>query len=501
MNKEDKWIVREDIILRDESKYINSNIYIVKDNIYGRPFYVTREGFEILKYLAFPRKIDEIKEFYKNFLKSSFLNKEESEKISKFINKFIENNIIVKTNEGKAHKKILSNLSLPLVKDVNYIPMSFPMEVMILLTERCNLSCRHCIISSSPTKSRKDELSTEELKRILLELDKGGLLNLILSGGEPLIRNDIWEILLFASRLRFSLSLLTNGILLSLPQIEVLSEIAKRKGRGFWVNISLDGSTPESHARLRGKERIFNRTLQNLKLLVKNNIQCSTETILHQKNKDEIESIIKICFELGVKIVTLHPASLSRKRVKEKDLYMTLDEIMEIGYKIEKLKEKYSNYGKINFDLYHYFFTQPSVRMKKEQEEQKDNSIKRIKLPQNCCSAGMYSMVISAKGKVYPCDEVYGLQMFEMGDVRKSILIEIWHNEKWNIFRGGWKREDVKVCNKCMYNESCSIIKCRCYPYSIFRDFYAPLPACVYNYKTIGLNEEDITQYKTCLNF
>ncbi|MEW6605969.1 MAG: radical SAM protein [bacterium] len=478
IEEETPLIIRDDIILRAEYGYINTNTFIVKDSKNDKMFYITEEGFKILTDLSSSRTIKGILGII------SPLDEGKLETVYKFLDTFLKENIIVKTEKYEENKNVLKNLDLKPIDKCVYTPMSFPSTINLYLTNRCNLMCRHCINSSSPNELKGDELSTETIKDLLNQFDNGGLLVLKFSGGEPLCREDINEILLSAAQYRFTLELFSNGLLIREEDIELFSEITKIKQKGFSINVSIDGATPNSHDWLRGKEGAFFKTLETLKLLAKNKIKTSVEAIIHQKNKEELEEIINICLDNGVSGVYFHPAAFNGRAMKEKDLYLNIDDMSRILLRGNDLIEKYAKYTTIIFDPYR-------IPFKKE-----ENKKERLALPPNSCPAGMCDMVISCEGKVYPCIEAVGFHKLEMGDVKKRNIGDIWEDDKWSILRGGWELKELKVCNTCKFKqEECNVSRCRCYPYKIFGDFYGPLPECFYNYKTLELSEDKITPY------
>ncbi len=125
-------------------------------------------------------------------------------------------------------------------------------------TYRCNLNCRHCY----QIKDIKEELKTRDIKRILLQLKKLRCFEVNFSGGEPFLRDDFFEILIFATGLGFRVRVLTNGTLLDRDCVKKLSKI-----NIAFVKLSLYGLKEETHdftTRVKGS---FNRTLKAVGLL------------------------------------------------------------------------------------------------------------------------------------------------------------------------------------------------------------------------------------------
>ena len=134
---------------------------------------------------------------------------------------------------------------------------------MIYLTSACNLRCPHCYLSAG--KALEKELSTKEIKDLLLLLHKEGIKELTFSGGEISVRKDLLEILAFAKELSFETKLLTNGTLWDTESIEVASKLISA------IQISVDGYSEEENAKIRGKGN-FIKSLDTLDRFLENGI-------------------------------------------------------------------------------------------------------------------------------------------------------------------------------------------------------------------------------------
>ena len=127
------------------------------------------------------------------------------------------------------------------------------------LTRTCNLKCQHCYTDSANQKY-SGELTTEECKTVLDDLAAFKVPAVLFSGGEPLVRKDVFELAAYARSLGLHVVLSTNGTLIT-------PEIAQRlKDLKFaYVGISLDSAFPEVHDRFRGMEGAFAKTMQGFR--------------------------------------------------------------------------------------------------------------------------------------------------------------------------------------------------------------------------------------------
>ena len=171
-----------------------------------------------------------------------------------------------------------------------------PMTVMIALTYKCQCNCVHCAVSRLED-NMSAELSTEEIKKIIYESQRIGVLKIGFTGGEPLIRYDIPELVNYAYKKGLSTSIDTNGILLTERMVSDL----KMAGISN-VNVSIDHPVSNYHDRLRKYKGCYDKAISGIKNCVKQKIPCSISTYLTNRSfdKGEIWEIIRLSRELNV---------------------------------------------------------------------------------------------------------------------------------------------------------------------------------------------------------
>lgn len=161
------------------------------------------------------------------------------------------------------------------------------------LIRRCNLTCKHCY-SISADKDFAGELSTTEVYGVMDDLRGFGVPVLILSGGEPLLREDIYELARRAKELGFYVGLSTNGTLIDASNIERIAAI------GFdYVGISLDGLR-ETHDIFRRKQGAFDASLQGVKLCREAGIKIGVRFTLTQDNAKDLPALLKLVDDEGI---------------------------------------------------------------------------------------------------------------------------------------------------------------------------------------------------------
>ncbi|MCL5772955.1 MAG: radical SAM protein, partial [Firmicutes bacterium] len=159
-------------------------------------------------------------------------------------------------------------------------------------TKACNLACIHCYRDAG--SKEEDELSTGEGKKLLDDIAKSGFKIMILSGGEPLMRHDIYELINHASKLGLRTVLGTNGTLITEETALKLKQAGASR-----VGISLDSASEESHDEFRQQKGSFRQAIEGMKNCKKAGLPFQIHTTVRDRNAHEIEKITDIAVELG----------------------------------------------------------------------------------------------------------------------------------------------------------------------------------------------------------
>jgi heme d1 biosynthesis protein len=155
------------------------------------------------------------------------------------------------------------------------------------LIRRCNLTCKHCY-SISADHNFPNELSTSEVFKVIDDLKAFGVPVLILSGGEPLLRPDIYEISSYAKEKGFYVGLSTNGTLINEENIEQIADM-----HYDYVGISLDG-LKETHDKFRRKQGAFEASLHAARLCRDNNLKIGLRFTITQDNEQDLPAMLKL---------------------------------------------------------------------------------------------------------------------------------------------------------------------------------------------------------------
>lgn len=171
-----------------------------------------------------------------------------------------------------------------------------PLDASIDLTYRCNNRCVHCDcnLPEKDGQAPKKELSTLEVKKLLDDLASMGSLWLLITGGEPLLREDFEEVYLYAKNKGFIITLFTNGTLVDAKTVELLSKYPP-----FVVEISLYGAAEETYEKVTQVKGSYDRCMEGIKKIVNSGIKLKLKTMAITINQHEIEAMDRMARGLG----------------------------------------------------------------------------------------------------------------------------------------------------------------------------------------------------------
>jgi len=378
-----------------------------------------------------------------------------------------------------------------------------PFEIVWGFTYQCNLRCKHCYENAGGKK--RLELSTEQAEQVLDILSKVagvGLSALSFSGGEPLARKDFFELAAYAKRRIPYVSIASNGTLIT-------KDNAKRiKDAGVdYVEISIDGASPQVHDEFRGVPGAFERTIQGVKNCVEEGIDTCIATVLHRDNFAETEKIIGLAMELDVRLMHFNyiPTGRAREHV---ELDLTPDErfhvLQTIGKEIISLylqaKEEELKRGKSSVKVDRFFSTCPQYASVTKGLSQKfgekfmveahyaaKKGIENVADFLGGCGAGRLYCCLEPNGDIKPCVFFPTNKDTVLGNILKDSFEEIWDNHPllWKL-RIREKLEDYMIdgkrvgCGSCPDKYICG--GCRARAYSYFDgNANAPDIGCIHN--------------------
>ena len=173
---------------------------------------------------------------------------------------------------------------------------TIPPFITIAPTYRCVCRCVHCGVNSPGREALETELTTEQIKHVIDQAKKLGVLQVTFTGGEPLLREDLFEMIRHAYHLGLLTRINTSGLLLDREVVGKLKRAGLTQGA-----VSIDDADPETHDRLRGVPGAYDRAVQGIRNLKDAGIPCQINTVAARRNVPEgLKKIIELGRNLGV---------------------------------------------------------------------------------------------------------------------------------------------------------------------------------------------------------
>lgn len=335
------------------------------------------------------------------------------------------------------------------------------------ITRRCNLKCVHCRSSSEIEIKGHPDFSTEEAFRILDDISSYAKPVIVLSGGEPLLRSDVFDIAKYGTEKGLRMCLATNGTL-------VTDEICE-KIKAYWIRIvslSLDGSTAEVHDNFRNENGAFNGTVNATKLFKKHGIEFIINSSFTKRNQEEISKIYKLAKELGATawyMFMIVPTGRGEEIMNELISKEEYEEILNWHYHMEK-DEKDMLVRPTCAPHYYRIVLQKS---KEEGEKFERRTLKFSTGGAKGCLAGQLICLIDVDGNVLPCSYFPKAA----GNIRKQSFKDVWENSE--LFKDMRNFKGYKGrCGSCEFVNVCG--GCRARAYAVKGDYLEEEPFCSY---------------------
>lgn len=333
------------------------------------------------------------------------------------------------------------------------------------VTRSCNLACVHCR-ASSVHGPYEGELDTARCLGLLDEIVAFSRPVIILTGGEPLLRKDIFILASHGNRKGLRMVMATNGTLVTDETAVRIRESGIRR-----VSISIDGHNAKSHDALRAVPGAFRGALKGIKALKKAGVEFQINTTVTKVNLPEIEDILKLSLELGAAahhIFLLVPTGrgkdLAGREISPEDYEETLNWFYEMGQRCSiQLKATCAPHY---YRIYH--------QRGKDRAGKRPDGIHPLHAVTRGCLGGSSFCFISHTGRVQPC----GYLDLDCGQIGGKGFEEIWRrsvvfNDLRDLSRYKGK------CGRCEFLRVCG--GCRARAYELTGDYLAEEPLCSYN--------------------
>jgi len=331
----------------------------------------------------------------------------------------------------------------------NKIKITPPRWLLAELTYKCPLQCPYCSNPLDYTQ-HNNEISTADWKRVLSEARKMGAVQLGFSGGEPLTRQDLPELVKHARELGYYSNLITSGYGLT------EAKIIQLKAAGLdHIQVSIQASTQDLNDHIAGTKSFQSK--QDVAHLVKKHgypmVLC---VVIHRENIHQMADILAMAENLGADYLELANTQYYGWAHANRDLLMpTQEQYIEAEAIAQAFKDKVAGKMKIYYVVPDFHENRPKACMN---------------------GWGTTFLTIAPDGMALPCHSARELPGLDCPNVNDHSISEIWNKSKaFNFFRGTeWMQEPCKSCDE----KEKDFGGCRCQAYLLTGDMYKTDPVC-----------------------
>ncbi|WP_428353101.1 pyrroloquinoline quinone biosynthesis protein PqqE [Methyloprofundus sp.] len=324
-----------------------------------------------------------------------------------------------------------------------------PRWLLAELTYKCPLQCPYC---SNPLDyaHNSGEISTDDWKRVLSEARKMGAVQLGFSGGEPLTRQDLPELVQHARELGYYSNLITSGYGLTEEKIIQLKDAGLDH-----IQVSIQASSKDLNDHLAGTESFLHKQ-EVARLVKKHEYPMVLCVVIHRKNIHQMPEILEMAEELGADYLELANTQYYGWAHANRDLLLPSQEQFEKAEKIaQDFKEKVAGKMKIYYVVPDFYEDRPKACMN---------------------GWGTTFLSIAPDGVALPCHSARELPGLDCPNVNDHSITDIWYESKaFNFFRGNdWMQEPCRSCDE----KDKDFGGCRCQAYLLTGDMYKTDPVC-----------------------
>ncbi len=301
--------------------------------------------------------------------------------------------------------------------------------IYLHVTNRCNLNCKHCYAAGMGVS---EPLSLEAIFCLIDELVQMGGESITISGGEPLLRKDIKQVLAYASD-RLETTLLTNGTLIDQEMVESLSRL------GIYVQISLDGISRSVHESIRGAGT-FQRTMRAIQLFLERDMgkQLALSVAIMKPNIAEVSGLVEFALQSGISRMNMLPVvNQGNAALNWQEINPTPDEFAQLFERLYPLFIECRGKLIIRGCLMDFIFG-------------------TLANPQETgCPAGE-NLMVDSNGDVYPCSMISHLD-YSLGNVKNESLSEIRDSARLEQMcqQFAHRTERIAKCQTCDWRGFC----------------------------------------------
>jgi PqqA peptide cyclase len=325
-----------------------------------------------------------------------------------------------------------------------------PLWLLAEVTYRCPLHCAFCYNPTDYDKHTQNELSTEQWINALRDARKMGAIQLGISGGEPLLRDDIEEIVIEAKKLGYYSNLITSGVGLTEKRIQAFKE-----GGLDHIQLSMHDITEEINNFITNT-KTFELKKKVAAMIKSHGYPMVLNVVIHRYNIGHIKEILEMAEALGADYVELANTQYYGWSLVNRSQLMPLKEQIDEAERItNEFREKVGNKMKIFFVVPDYFGDRPKKCMN---------------------GWGEVFMIVTANGDVLPCHSARVLPNMQFPNVREHGLEYAWkESPAFNKYRGtAWMKGPCVTCPEKMND----LAGCRCQAFLLSGDAESADPVC-----------------------
>ncbi len=339
------------------------------------------------------------------------------------------------------------------------------------VTRNCNLNCLHCR-AAADRGPHPNELKREECFNLIDNIASFSQAVIILTGGEPLLRPDIFEIASYGNRNGLRMVMAVNGTLVTPEIVKRMKQAGIRR-----ISVSIDGATAESHDAFRQVTGAFDEALRGIEYAKKGGMEFQINTTITKRNLTELQDIYSLAANIGAvghHIFVLVPTGRGKKLAEEENL--TPEEYNRVLEWFCEQEKTTTLELKATCAPQYYRIRRELLTRAQRTGSASDSG---LAAKTRGCLGGVAFCFISNTGTVSPC----GYLELDCGNVRKNPLSEIWmHSEVFRAMRNydGYSGR----CGSCQYVRVCG--GCRARAYYATGDYVADDPLCTYELSAEG---------------
>lgn len=327
--------------------------------------------------------------------------------------------------------------------------LGIPMWLTLELTYKCPLHCPWC---SNPLNFDKinNELTTEEWKKVLREGRKMGALQLGFTGGEPMLRGDLEELVAYSDSLGYYTNLITSGIGLTPERLQALKDAGLKQ-----IQLSIQSSDKETSHKLVGVD-VFEQKMAVFENIKAEGFPMVLNIPVCKQNIGETREMLEMAERLGVEYIEFANIQYYNWAMLNRDEFLpSKKQIEEAESVVKEFRERLGNKMQIYFVIPDYYDDRPKACMN---------------------GWGSIHLTIGPNGDALPCQEARVIKELDFPNVRTASLDWIWnHSPVFNAYRGNdWMKEPCKSCDEKHHDHG----GCRCQSYLLTGDAANTDPVC-----------------------